>query len=190
MRSLPAAYYSLRHVFNKRKTDRCGARSLLGGRVIKRVPGATIEVGTDSVVYGAITTETSSSRVVVADNVFVGGGTLIDCVASVQIDDYVLISYSCLFADSDNHSVKLSLRMNDLKDWRRGFHDWGTTVSRPIRICRGAWIGARSIILKGVTIGEGAIVGAGSVVTKDIPPFCIVAGNPARVIRELSENER
>jgi acetyltransferase-like isoleucine patch superfamily enzyme len=60
----------------------------------------------------------------------------------------------------------------------------------PIRICRGAWIGARSIILKGVTIGEGAIVGAGSVVTRDVPAFTIVAGNPARILRELATDER
>jgi acetyltransferase-like isoleucine patch superfamily enzyme len=52
------------------------------------------------------------------------------------------------------------------------------------------WIGANVIILKGVTIGEGAIVGAGSVVTKDVPPYTIVAGNPARIIREIPENER
>jgi len=53
-----------------------------------------------------------------------------------------------------------------------------------------AWIGFNSIILKGVTIGEGSIVGAGSVVTKDIPDWSIVGGNPAKVIREISENER
>ncbi|MDH4236354.1 MAG: hypothetical protein OEV17_03815 [Nitrospira sp.] len=53
-----------------------------------------------------------------------------------------------------------------------------------------AWIGLDAIILKGVTIGEGAIVGAGSVVSKDVPPFTIVAGNPARVVRELGPDER
>ncbi len=54
---------------------------------------------------------------------------------------------------------------------------------QPIRIGNGAWIGAKAIILKGVTIGEGAIVGAGSVVTRDVAPYTIVAGNPARFIR-------
>ena len=52
------------------------------------------------------------------------------------------------------------------------------------------WIGFNAIILKGVTIGEGAVVGAGSVVTKDVLPWTVVAGNPARLIREISENER
>ncbi|MGZ0018240.1 acyltransferase [Nitrosomonas sp. wSCUT-2] len=48
-----------------------------------------------------------------------------------------------------------------------------------------AWIGAGAIILPGVTVGKGAIIGAGSVVTKSVPSYCLVAGNPARVIREL-----
>jgi acetyltransferase-like isoleucine patch superfamily enzyme len=56
-------------------------------------------------------------------------------------------------------------------------------VARPIAIGRGVWIGARSIILGGVTIGENAVVAAGSVVTRDVPPGCIVAGVPARVIQ-------
>ncbi|MBK8021791.1 MAG: hypothetical protein IPK19_10285 [Chloroflexi bacterium] len=60
----------------------------------------------------------------------------------------------------------------------------------PIRICDKAWIGFNAVILKGVTIGEGAIVGAGSVVTKDVPAWTVVAGNPARIIREFTEDER
>ncbi|MDA8876461.1 hypothetical protein N9H94_03425 [Akkermansiaceae bacterium] len=55
----------------------------------------------------------------------------------------------------------------------------------PITIGRKAFIGARSIILKGVTIGEGSVIGAGSVVVSDIPPHVIAAGNPARVIKNL-----
>ena len=58
---------------------------------------------------------------------------------------------------------------------------------RPIVIGDDVWIGAGSIILQGVRIGMGAIVGAGSVVTKDVPPYAIVAGNPARVIRSRKE---
>jgi acetyltransferase-like isoleucine patch superfamily enzyme len=60
----------------------------------------------------------------------------------------------------------------------------------PVIIGNSVWIGVNSTILKGVTIGEGSVVGAGSVVTKDVPPWTIVAGNPARVIREIPENER
>lgn len=58
-------------------------------------------------------------------------------------------------------------------------------VSRPITIGEGAWIGARAFVLGGVTIGEFAIIGAGSVVTKDVPPYSIAVGNPARVVRSF-----
>jgi acetyltransferase-like isoleucine patch superfamily enzyme len=65
--------------------------------------------------------------------------------------------------------------------WRNSnHHDWRTTLCKPIRICRGVWTGARSIVLKGVTIGESAVIGVDSVVTKDVPPWTIVAGNPVR----------
>lgn len=58
-------------------------------------------------------------------------------------------------------------------------------IDGPIRIGKGAWIGAGAIILPGVTIGERSVVGAGSVVTRDVPPLSVVAGNPARVIRKI-----
>lgn len=63
--------------------------------------------------------------------------------------------------------------------------NWDVVKSKPIKICDDAWIGMNCIILKGVTIGEGAIVGAGSVVTKDVPAWTVVAGNPAKVVKTL-----
>lgn len=57
-------------------------------------------------------------------------------------------------------------------------------VTAPITICDGVWIGARAIVLPGVTIGEGAVVAAGSVVTKDVEPWTVVGGNPAKVIKK------
>ena len=62
------------------------------------------------------------------------------------------------------------------------YKNWENVKSAPIKIKDKAWIGFNSIILKGVTIGEGAIVGAGSVVTKDVADYTIVAGNPAVVV--------
>jgi acetyltransferase-like isoleucine patch superfamily enzyme len=54
-----------------------------------------------------------------------------------------------------------------------------------VKICNKAWIGYNVVILKGVVVGEGAVVAAGSVVTKDVEPYTLVAGNPARKIRDL-----
>ncbi|MCB9159898.1 MAG: CatB-related O-acetyltransferase [Caldilineaceae bacterium] len=59
----------------------------------------------------------------------------------------------------------------------------------PVRIEDDVWIGARAIILPGVTIGQGAIIGAGAVVTKDVPAYAVCAGNPARVLRLRTQEE-
>jgi acetyltransferase-like isoleucine patch superfamily enzyme len=61
----------------------------------------------------------------------------------------------------------------------------GYFKSEPILICRGAWIGACCVILPGVTIGQNAVVGAGSIVTRDVEPFTVVAGNPAKIIKKI-----
>jgi maltose O-acetyltransferase len=66
---------------------------------------------------------------------------------------------------------------------------FGVTIGR-VAIARDAWIGAGTIILPNVTIGEGSVVGAGSVVTQDVAPFTIVAGNPARLIRRVELKNR
>ncbi|MGD1048875.1 MAG: acyltransferase [Candidatus Krumholzibacteriaceae bacterium] len=63
----------------------------------------------------------------------------------------------------------------------------GGTQFKRVRIGRGAYIGVNAIILPGVTVGEGSIVGAGSVVTKDVPPYSVAVGNPARVIRSVRD---
>ncbi|MBY5377327.1 hypothetical protein HFN07_28555 [Rhizobium leguminosarum] len=70
-----------------------------------------------------------------------------------------------------------------IRDW-----DGHTIVGRPdkapIRIGNHVWIGMRAVILKGVTIGDGAVVAAGAIVTKDVPPGAVVAGNPAKVVKD------
>ena len=61
---------------------------------------------------------------------------------------------------------------------------------RPVKIGDDAWIGACAMILRGVSVGKGGVVAAGAVVTKDVPEYSIVAGNPAVLVRELSLDER
>lgn len=90
--------------------------------------------------------------------------------------------------DHDSHAIMFDDRKNDVINWAIGKKDWTKVDSQPIVVKNKAWIGFNSIILKGITIGEGAIVAAGSVVTKDVPAYSIVAGNPARVVR-LINNE-
>lgn len=181
----------LRERKNRSLVDDCGHGTRLVGLVERRASGGYIGIGERCLVHGQLVLERSESRIDIGNNSFVGGGTVLDCALSISVDDDVLISYACIVSDCDNHSSSLSLRKNDLAAWMNNTrHNWDHSPMAPIRICRGAWIGARSIILKGVTIGEGAIVGAGSVVTRDVPAFTIVAGNPARILRELATDER
>ena len=95
---------------------------------------------------------------------------------SIDIGDNVVLSAGCMLIDS-------GLALEDFATRESPPH-----VSRPIVIEDGAWIGAGAIILPGVRIGRKAVVGAGSVVTRDVPPGTVVAGNPARVIRELGQS--
>lgn len=66
----------------------------------------------------------------------------------------------------------------------------GISTSKPVTLEKDVWIGANAVICGGVTIGEGSVIGAGSVVTKDIPPMVVAAGNPCRVIRSVREEDK
>jgi len=77
-------------------------------------------------------------------------------------------------------------RRNDVREWAAGRKNWDRIGHAPVRIDDRAWIGFNVSVLKGVTIGRGAVIGACSVVTRDIPPYALAVGNPARVIRMLS----
>ena len=176
----------LRDRSNCKRVNQVGTATKLTGIIDRRSPGATINIGSRCLIEGRLVAERAESHIDLADNVLVGGGTVIDCVLSVIVERDVLISYDCIIVDADNHSLLPEKRVGDLEAWmNRGFHDWTDTAMASVRICQGAWIGARSIILKGVTIGAGAVVGMGSVVTRDVPPRTVVAGNPARVIRSV-----
>lgn len=167
-----------------------GRASKIKGRIERRHPLAVVKVGEESLVAGVLVVENENSRLVIGDRVFIGGNSLIDCLHQITIEDDVLISYQVLIMDSDNHSLRASERIGDLARWRNKKYDWYRVNSAPVVIHSQAWIGARAIITKGVVIGEGGIVAAGSVVTKDVPPYTIVGGNPAQVIRELTPDER
>jgi acetyltransferase-like isoleucine patch superfamily enzyme len=92
----------------------------------------------------------------------------------VTIEDEVFIGHGVVFInDKDPHATTSGGAPQTEADWQ----------VVPTRVCRRASIGSAAAILAGVTIGEGALVGAGAVVTRDVPPGAVVAGNPARVLR-------
>ena len=175
---------------NRGKVRSCGPNTVLQGYVDARGGTCDITIGAECTLQGLLVTENDKAAIVIGDNVFIGSNTVLDCATRIEIEDDVLVSYECLLLDSNNHSNDASVRRNDLPDVKYGrAYNWEAIPSAPIRIRRGVWIGARSIILKGVTIGEGAIVGAGSVVTKDVEAYTVAAGNPARLVKRLREPE-
>jgi Hexapeptide repeat of succinyl-transferase len=121
--------------------------------------------------YGGASLVVASGGVVEAK----GGGGLnngasISCFERITIGEVAFIGPDVLIRDSDSHVTSTGTR----------------PPTQPITIGDHVWIGARAIILKGVTIGDGASVAAGSIVTKDVAPRTLVAGNPARVLREAT----
>jgi acetyltransferase-like isoleucine patch superfamily enzyme len=152
-----------------------------------RAPNSKVIIGNDCMICGNISLETNDAILEIGNNVFFGPGSSIVCTNKITIESDILISADCLIQDSDNHSTNFEIRKLDVADWKRGYHDWSKHPSIPIKISRGAWLGAKVIVLKGVTIGNKSIVGAGSVVTKSTPDDSIFAGNPATFIKKVTE---
>jgi acetyltransferase-like isoleucine patch superfamily enzyme len=156
-----------------------------------------IIIGNDSNIEGHFVFEINQGKVTIGNRTFIGNSTFI-CISKIEIGNDVLISWGCTFSDNNSHSTRWAERENDVSDWKKGidennigkYKDWENVKYAPIIVKDKAWIGFNCIILKGVIIGEGAIVGAGSVVIKNVPDWTIVAGNPARIIREIPEHER
>jgi galactoside O-acetyltransferase len=145
-----------------------GANSMLTSRVVYEKPGASLTIGTRS---------------------FVGLG-LMSIAESVAIGDDVLVSWGATIIDHQSHSIRARERGGDVENWRHGIKDWAGIEIAPVRIEDKAWLGFNVAVLPGVVIGEGAVVGACSLVTKSVPAWTVAGGNPARVIRELTADER
>ncbi|MCR5205013.1 MAG: acyltransferase [Lachnospiraceae bacterium] len=113
--------------------------------------------------------------------------------SGIFIGNHVVISFDVTIYTTNSHSYDIEERHNDLYNtlyYLRGVNssrniDWSKIVSKDIVIEDDVWIGFGASILKGVTIGRGAIVGAKSVVTHDVEPFTVVAGNPAKIVKRI-----
>jgi acetyltransferase-like isoleucine patch superfamily enzyme len=114
----------------------------------------------------------ASGRIEIGNHTFVNYGSSIAARASVKIGSHCLLGHYTFVMDNNQHDiVKHSVLPG----------------SDPVIIEDHVWIGSKAVILPGVRIGSRAVIGAGSIVTKDIPPRCLAAGNPARVLRHLTE---
>jgi acetyltransferase-like isoleucine patch superfamily enzyme len=114
----------------------------------------------------------TSGRIEIGNRTFINYGSSIAARASVKIGCHCHLGHYTFVMDNDQHDV---VRHTELPE------------SDPVIIEDHVWIGSKAVILAGVRIGSRAVIGAGSIVTKDIPPRCVAAGNPARVLRHLTE---
>jgi acetyltransferase-like isoleucine patch superfamily enzyme len=149
-----------------------------------------ISVGSGSVLRGQLLVFPHGGKISIGKDCYLGDDSRIWSADSVTIGDRVYISHNVNIHDTNSHSISSEFRHKHFLEIMSNGHPKENSVdivSRALIIEDDVWIGFNSVILKGVKIGRGSIVAAGSVVTKDIPPFSIVAGNPAQVIRKLEE---
>lgn len=150
--------------------------------------GGRVAIGRESIVRCRIDFDSPKGEVRIGDRCYVGASHFV-CHTGISIGDDVIMSWGVTVVDHDSHSLNWTERQHDVADWMRGVKRWDSVTVRPVRIGDKTWIGFGASILKGVTVGEGAVVGANAVVTRDVPPYAVVAGNPARVVHQLKEGQ-
>ena len=161
--------FCFRWLIYKNKFTKCGKLIFIHGKLRMLLSNYRLYIGNYVRIWPdvklSVQGKVSSAVLVLGDNVSIGDRTEIHCGKKITIGDNTLISWDCCILDRDYHALNSE-----------------NEVTKSVIIGRNVWVGCRSMILKGVTVGDGAVIAAGSVVTKDVPENCLVAGNPAKVI--------
>lgn len=165
-----------------------GKNSRIKWWALRGTCGGRVEIGSDCIINSRIAFDSASGQVTLGNRCYVGASLLV-CHTGITIGDDVVISWGVTIVDHDSHALDWERRKTDVTDWARGQKRWDVVTIRPVHIGSKVWIGFGVSILKGVTVGEGAVIGACSVVTRDVPPFTVVAGNPARIVRNLNAED-
>ena len=148
----------------------------LHGNVLEALREGRLQVGEQTLFEpGVWITAPGAARVRIGSGTFLNQGVMVAAVELVEIGDHCMFANGCFISDAAH-------RFDDPDQpvpWQ-GFRSKG-----PTRIGDNVWCGAHVVITSGVTIGERSVIGANSVVTRDIPPFSIAAGSPAKVLRKI-----
>ncbi|MBV4428311.1 hypothetical protein KM801_07970 [Clostridium tyrobutyricum] len=152
-----------------------------------------LDVGNNCFLECNIIFEKETGYISIGNRTSIGGSTNIISINNINIGNDVIISFGCTIYDHNSHSIYWEKRKGDvlqcIKDYNKCDNfiknkDWANVETKPVNICDKVWIGFDVVILKGVTIGEGAVIGARSVVTKDVLPYTVVGGNPAKILKK------
>lgn len=153
-----------------------------------------VTIGENSMVDCNFIFESDLGEILIGKNTYIGGNTNLISRSAIQIGDNVTISWGCYIYDHDSHSLDYEQRRKDFVQFREDYiktgnavfsKNWEKVKTSSITIQNDVWIGFEAVILKGVTVGEGAVIASKAVVTKDVPPWSVVAGNPAKVVKYL-----
>ena len=136
---------------------------------------AGVRIGRGTVILGRLRLSGSGAvvkRLIIGNDCVLNDNVAFNLGSTVTLEDNVSVGMDCLFITNSHEMGRSAFRA-------------GRVVSRPIRVGRGAWLGARVTVLPGVTVGAGAVVGSGALVAKNVDENVLVGGVPARFIREL-----
>lgn len=177
----------------------CGRNVTFGTNVVLRHPGK-IRIGDDVAIDdgGVLDAKGAGNQGIrIGSRVFVGRNTLLACKdGDIVLEDGVNISYNCVVFSASSVRIGADTLLAAYCYVVGGGHEFERVdvpvvrqgrPSQGIEVGRGGWLGAGAIVLDGVVVGHDAIVGAHAVVTQDVPPFAVVAGAPARVVRDRRE---
>lgn len=145
-----------------------------------------IIVGDGSHIDGILMVWKNKGEIIIGKNTYIGLGSRVWSAKRISIGNNVQVAHNVNIFDNNIHSIDPKIRNKEFLQHYE--NDDSNLKEMEVIIEDNVWLGANAIVLKGVTIGENSIVGAGSVVTKNIPPNCIVVGNPAKIISEINLN--
>lgn len=201
---MKALAYTILNAWQHRKMRVLGSRVLMS-RSVRMLRGFSVRflasaeertylrVGENCLLNGPVIFEASTGQVDIGDRCYIGANTTILSRNRVTLGNDVTIAWDVTIYDHDSHSISWRDRAVAVKLFyeRYGYPDcfdqldWTNVGSAPIVIEDRVWIGFGVTVLKGVTVGEGAIIASRSVVTRNVEPYTIVAGNPAQMVRKL-----
>jgi acetyltransferase-like isoleucine patch superfamily enzyme len=150
-----------------------GQKTVFAGRVYTRSFGGVVNIGDHCFLGPHVAIESAAGGILnIGNGVSVNQGTFIVCREQITIGDGTLIGEYASIRDNDHGWQDSSVPVRE-----QGF------VTAPVHIGDDVWIGRSAVICKGVTLGAGAVIGAGAVVTKDVDPYTVVVGVPAKQVK-------